>query len=371
MQRILTTFTVIVLCLGLTAAFVLGKSQSRTSNSESKAAKNEKASKTAWLGVMTQTVDEDIADAFEVNVDYGAIVNEVIDDSPAKSAGLKEGDVIISFNGKKIWDQHDLTDFIEDSPAGSKAALGIMRNNKEMTIDVELGSRPAGASWSSRNNRTPGAYLFSGPDDMRVFNWGKGSYIGVQLSELTDQLGKYFGVSDGEGVLITEVNEDSPAEKAGLQAGDVIVAINDQNVSDYGAVKEIISDSDEGDQLNISIIRNKKKQSVNVTVEESDESNNAFGYQLFNVPPVPNVPDIDVRVPRIRGNFNRNNSSYFDYESYQKDMELFKADMEKYKEEMKALSKDMNNLKGTDQEKLEREIEELRSKLRELEKKIQ
>jgi serine protease Do len=338
MNKILATLAVVVLCLGLTAAFVLGKPQSRQSKNESESTRTEKPSKTAWLGVMTQTVDEDIADAFEVEVDYGAIINDVLEDSPAEKAEFKEGDVIISFNGNKVWDSDDLTDFVEDSEVGDKATIGIMRDSKEMTIAVELGSRPRGMAWAERNNGTPRTFFHSGPDDMQVFHWGGGGYIGVQLSELTDQLGDYFGVADGEGVLITGVSEDSPAEKAGLLAGDVITAVNDNEVSDYGQVKEIVSESEEGDKLAVTIVRGKKVQKVEVIVEESDGRED-FGYQFFSVPPVPNVPDIDVRVPRIRGNFNRDHSGYFDYENYQQDMERFKADMEKYKEEMKALPK--------------------------------
>jgi len=375
MKKVLTAFVAVVLCLGLTAAFVVGKPQSRTSKDESKSTEAKKSSKTAWLGVMTQTVDEDIADAFDVDVDFGAIINEIIKDSPAEDADLNEGDVITSFNGQKVWDSDDLTDFIEESEIGAKATLGIMRDGKELKVEVELGSRPRNSSWSQgRNNNTPGVYWFNGPDDMRVFNWSGGGYIGVQLTELTDQLGQYFGVTGNEGVLITEVNEDSPAEKAGLKAGDVITSINDEEVSEYGDVKEMVSESKEGDKLAVTIIRDKKSQTIEVEVVESDENNDEFGFQYFTPPPVPNVPDIDVRVPRVKGLYNRNNNdpkAYFDYDSYQAEMERFKADMEKYKEEMKALSKDMKRYNKGDQGALEKEIEELRAKILKLEKKIQ
>lgn len=375
MKKVLTTIVAIVICLGLTAAFVVGKPQSRSTKEKSKSSETKITSKTPWLGVMTQTVDDDIADAFEVDVDYGAIINEIVQDSPAEKADLEEGDVIISFNGKKVWDSDDLTDLIEESETGAKATLGILRDGKEMTVNVELGSRPRNSSWVSRgSHNTPGVYWFNGPDDMRVFNWSGGGYIGVQLTELTDQLGLYFGVKNDEGVLITEVNEDSPAEKAGLEAGDVITAINNEEVSDYGDVKEMVSESEEGDKLAVTIIRDKKSQTIEVVVEESDDNNDEFGFQFFTPPPVPNVPDIDVRVPRVRGLYNREkdgHNNYFDYDSYQADMEKFKADMEKYKEEMKAMSKEMKRYNQNDQSDLEKEIEELRAKIRELEKKIQ
>jgi len=265
-----------------------------------------------------------------------------------------------------------LTDFIEESELGSKATIGIVRGGKEMTVEVELGSRPRGSSWAFKNGDTPGAFWFNGPDDVQLFNWSDRGYIGVQLSELTDQLAEYFGVTHGDGVLITEVDKDSPAEKAGLHAGDIITEIDGQEVSDYGEVKEIVSESDEGDKLSLTVVRNKNEQKIEVVVAQNEKGE--YGYQFFQVPPVPNVPDIDVRVPRMRGKYNNDNDTpgaYFDYDNYKKDMDAFKADMEKYKMEMKALNKDMKSFNKDDQRKLEREIEELRAKLLELEKKIQ
>ncbi len=373
MKKVLLALVVVALCLGLAGISAYSKSQSRQSK-EAKESRSSKNSKTAWLGVMTQTVDDDIADAFDIDVDHGAIVNEVINNSPAEKGDIKEGDVIISFNGQEVWDQEELTDFIADAEAGSQASLIVVRDGKKVTVNVELGERARSDTRLFRNDDAPGTAWFNGPDDMQVFHWGGGGYIGVQLSDLTEQLSNYFGVSSREGVLITEVNEDSPAEKAGLLAGDVITAINNEDVSDYGDVKEIVSESDEGDKLNITIVRNKKEQSIEVTVADANENNNEFGYQFFQVPPVPNVPDIDVRVPRVRGRVHNGDDTpgaYFDFDNYKKDMSAFKAEMEKYKEEMKAFNKDMGRTKRDDQFRLEREIEELRAKIAELEKRIQ
>ena len=369
MKKVLFAMFAIVFCLGLAGISVYSKSQDR----QSKETNESKSSKTAWLGVMTQTVDNDIADAFDIDIDHGAIINEVIDDSPADKAGLKEGDVVISFNGQKVWDADDLTDFVEDAEIGSQAAIVVMRDGKEITINIELGERARRDVRLFKSEDAPNTLWFNGPDDMQVFHWGGSGYIGVQLSDLTKQLSIYFGIVGERGVLITEISEDSPAEKAGLLAGDVITSINDEKVTNYGDVKEIVSESDEGDKLNFTIVRNKKEQLVEITVAETDEKDNEFGFQFFHAPPVPNIPDIDVRVPRARGRYNNNDErpgGYFDFDNYKKDMEAFKADMEKYKMEMKALNKDIGRSKKNDVSKLEREIEELRAKIVELEKKI-
>jgi hypothetical protein len=278
----------------------------------------------------------------------------------------------MSFNSQKVWDSDDLTDFVEDSEVGSKAAIGVMRAGKELTVEVELGSRPRGSSWAFRNDNAPGAVWFNGPDDVQMFNWNGGGYIGVQLSELTKQLAEYFGLADGDGVLITEVEENSPAKKAGLRAGDIITEIDGEKVSSYGEVKEMVSKSDEGDKLSFTVVRNKSEQKIEVTVAENE--NGEFGYQFFHPTPLPDMPDIDVRVPRVRGKYNHGNDApgaYFDYDNYKKEMDAFKAEMDKYKMEMKSLNKDMGRFDKDGQRKLEREIEELRAKLQELEKKIQ
>ncbi len=380
MRKILIAILAAVLCLGLAGISAFSKSQSNKTKEDKKSQSSVNV-KTAWLGVMTQTVDNDIADAFDIDVDHGAIINEVIDDSPAERADLKEGDVILSFNAQMVWDQDDLTDFVKDAKAGSQAALVIIRDGKEMAVNVELGERARPNSWSFRSDDTPGASWFdskwfNNPNDLQAYNWSGGGYIGVQLTDLTEQLAKYFGVSGGEGVLITEVNEDSPAQMAGLLAGDVITRINGDDIASYGEVKEIVSESEKGDNLKFTIVRNKTEQAIEVTVAEADENDQEFGYQFFQVPPVPNVPDIDVRVPRAPrapGRFNRGDDrpgAYFDYDNYKDEMKAFRDEMKKYKEEMKSLDKNSERTKRNEVTAMEREIEELRAKIDELEKKI-
>jgi len=347
-------------CLALVAALI-----------SAKPIKSTKASKSAWLGVYTQSVDKDIADAFDVDVDHGAIINDVIADSPAEKAGLKDGDVIISFNGQKVWDQNDLTDFIDDADAGSKATIGVIRDGKEMTVKVELTSRPEGSEESDWNDETPHGVLFNGPKNSRMFSWGGGGYVGVQLADLTEQLANYFGVTGGQGVLITEVSKDSPAEKAGLHAGDVITSIDNDKVSEYGEVKEIVSGSKPGNKLSFSIVRDKKEQKLDVEVVKG--KNDEYGYRFFEMPALPPIPDMDNRAPRARGNFNHpgdDRSEYFDYDSYNDDMKQFKADMEKYKADILELSKEMKRLKSADQTDLQKQIDELKAKLTEMEGKI-
>jgi membrane-associated protease RseP (regulator of RpoE activity) len=93
----------------------------------------------------------------------------------------------------------------------------------------------------------------------------------VKVQDLTEQLGNYFGVEDGKGALITEVEEDMPAYKAGLKAGDVIVEVEGEEIGDTEELMDVISDKEEGDKVKIKVIRNRRPESFEVEVEEGEE----------------------------------------------------------------------------------------------------
>ncbi len=364
MKRLFTTAITAALLMGLAAAPLSAKPAKRSN---------------AWLGVYTQTVDRDISDAFELDIDYGAIVNEVLGDSPADEAGINDGDVIISFDGQKVWDQDDLLDFIEDKKAGESVALELIRDGKSVTVNVELGKRPRSRGFfSSGTKRRHGNSFRFAPDRGKVYQFGFSSgYVGVSLTTLSEQLADYFGVKGNKGVLITEVTEDSPAKEAGLKAGDVIVAIEDEEISDYSDVKEIVAESDKGDKLTFTILRNKRQQKIEVEVAESDDS--SFGYRFFTgpdiaiIPDIPPIPDIDIYVPRAGGRFNRFNrddNSYFDYDEFLEDMSEFKEDMAEFKKEMKDLNWKFERLEKEDRRELKAELDKLRKELKEIGKKL-
>lgn len=366
MSRVLTAAVVAAVLVGLISAPLT--------------AKPDKKSQVAWLGVYTQSVDRDIADAFELDIDYGAIINEVIDDSPADKAGIKDGDVVISFDGQKVWDQDDLLDFLDKKEAGESVSLELIRDGKNMTVNAELGKRPRSKRFfSSRNKRLNRHNFQFAPrhGKMRHFGYSRGGYVGVSLSSLSEQLADYFGLKNGKGVLITEVSNDSPAQKAGLKAGDVIVSIGDEKVSDYSDVKEIVAESDEGDNLTFTIIRNKRQKNIEVEVAESDGSSFSFGFfgapDMAIIPDLPDMSDFDIHVPRVRGrnsHFNRDDNDYFDYSEFLQDMGEFKEEMAEFKEEMKELEWKFKRLEKEDRRELKAELDKIRKQLKEMEKNL-
>jgi len=304
-------------------------------------AKTKKSYKVAWLGVYTQSLDDDLVDAFKLPVDYGAIINEVVNNSPADKAGLEEDDIIISFNGKKVRTSDDLVDFIDKHNPGDTVKITVVTEDGQKDLAIKLGRRKT----SDLRN-----FYFSGDDydDINKYYYFNGDtypFIGVSLSELSDQLGEYFGVRRGEGVLITNVEEDSPAEKAGLKAGDVIVAVDGEDVENASDVQKIIRDKEIGDTAQIRYFRDKKEQTVKVEVEES-ESMSKYGniWKLH----VPDLPAIDILTPKMKGlyqsldKYNEDKGEYiYQYRSASKE---YKDEMKKLKEELKKMQKELKDI---------------------------
>jgi len=213
-------------------------------------------SKKGYLGVSIQELNRHLRK--ELKADFGVVITSIEEDSPADKDGLMEDDVIQKVNGIKIRRPSTLTRIIQKIKPGEKAKIVVIRDGKEKTVTVTIGKLKSSRSYS-----------FSVGPNVNVFKWyGGGAYLGVNLHELNEDLAGYFGVKADEGVLILDVEEDSPAEKAGLKSGDVITKIDDESVSDPEDVQDIISELEEDDVIKIEIIRKNSKQTLEATLEE-------------------------------------------------------------------------------------------------------
>ncbi|HEV2350732.1 MAG TPA: DegQ family serine endoprotease [Terriglobia bacterium] len=170
-----------------------------------------------WLGVAVNVLSPDLAKQFNLPDTSGALVEQVTPDSPADKAGLKNGDVIRKVNGQTIGDSSQLTALVTNMSPGAVAALDIVRDGKPMTLKVTLGERPADLSAS---NGLGG----SGPT--------QGTLRGITVQALTPSLRSQLGLSARvNGVVISQIDPNSPAAQAGLQEGDVIESIQRQPVT--------------------------------------------------------------------------------------------------------------------------------------------
>lgn len=179
-----------------------------------------------YLGITFETADE------------GVQVTEVLEDSPAAEAGLESGDIITALNGESV-DAETLRDRFSELAAGDSITLEVLRDDETLTLEATLGEYPA----------TPAR------PTIRVRPLlGQRAYLGVGLED-----------SD-EGPVIAQVNDDSPAAEAGLEAGDVITAVEGEAVEDAAAVVEAIQAREAGDEITLSISRDSEAQDVTVTL---------------------------------------------------------------------------------------------------------
>lgn len=249
--------------------------------------------KKGYLGVSVQELNRHLKK--ELKADFGVVIISIEEDSPADNDGLMEDDVIQQINDVKISRSSTLTRIIRKMAPGEKAKIVVIRDGKEKTITVTIGRQK-----SSRS------YAFSLGDGKNLFNWysGRGAYLGIQLHELNKDLASYFGVKEDEGALILGVEEDSPAEKAGLKSGDVITKIDDEKISDPEDVQEIISELEEDDEIKLEIMRQSRKQTINVTLEEHEGYHNLFISPQRKIQELrlKRTPDksIDILLPQIK-----------------------------------------------------------------------
>ncbi len=237
----------------LTNSIMLGAGGKSGSGMEKKV----KTKQYGWIGVMIQDVDEKVVRKQKLNSEEGAYIKEVVEEGPADSAGVQERDVIIEFNGKKIFDSDDLTRAVRRTPPNTEVKLVLLRNGEKKTLQLVVG-----------RNKERRHSIFKMPQipDVQVFTGGK--VLGLQLITLNEQLGGYFNAPNNEGVLIEEVEENSAAEKAGFKAGDVIIRAGKRTIDTAEKIRRELEKYDDGEMVEFEIIRKNERKILTVEIEE-------------------------------------------------------------------------------------------------------
>ena len=230
------------------------------------------AAKKGWLGVTIKSVNEDVKEDWELSVDKGVLVTYVIDDSPADEAGIKKGDVILKYEGRSVRYTDELIEYVRKTPPGEKAKIEIDRNGKPKKFEVEIEKNRKRVVIDRFGDGDHGFTFYS--DD------NESGFLGVDMYDLTDGLREYFDVEDDEGVLIVNVIEDSPAEKAGFKSGDIIVKVDKRVIEDSDDLRKAISKHEPDEKVKIEYIRNKKKSSKTVKLGEREDFND-FNIRIF------------------------------------------------------------------------------------------
>jgi len=221
-----------------------------------------------YLGIYLEPLDNETRESLKFKGD-GVLVDDVADDSPADEAGLEEGDIIVKFGDKAVKDVDELREMIAASQPGDKAALVVFRDGKEINLTAKLGEAEDVAQEFRMYKGMKGR-----PGRMMMMKGGCcspeacGVWLGVEVQKLSDQLAEYFKVKDGEGMLVATVIKDTPAEKAGIKAGDVIIKIGDEDVSDRADLREAICEKKAGDEVEVTLLRDGQKRTLRVALAD-------------------------------------------------------------------------------------------------------
>ncbi|MGD9548556.1 MAG: PDZ domain-containing protein [Candidatus Krumholzibacteriia bacterium] len=231
-----------------------------------------------YLGVSLQDLTPSMAKALQLGDRQGVLVNDVMEDSPAEKAGLQDGDVILEFAGRAIEDNGDLTKAVRKTEPGEKVEVVVLRDGEEKTFEVTVGEHE-GMTWFMEDGKKFDLEGLKNLENFHVFSGGAEDrgFLGIHMEDLSPQLGDYFGVQDGEGVLLTEVVAEGPAEKAGLKAGDVIMKVGDERIASTADLHEAMADTEPDQEIELTVKREGKDKSFKVTLGEAPESEFARG----------------------------------------------------------------------------------------------
>ena len=276
-----------------------------------------------WLGVSTQSVTEELRDALDLRGD-GVLVNRVVSGSPADRAGIRKGDVITAVNGRSVESPDDLADVIRGQSAGSTASVRVVRRGGgSQTISVRLGNRSEAENggrdddedwngtptpgtpapdrpeihvWKNGKEVDPGDEDFKMPDmrgfrgfgDMSGMQFNMRPRLGVRLQKMNSDLGGYFGGTNGRGALVVEVVEDSPAERAGIKAGDVIIAVGSTNVDDPDDLIRAIA-NEEG-SASLTLVRRGTRRTIEAELGDRSRQSDTWRMRDGRAPRAPRAP---------------------------------------------------------------------------------
>ena len=266
MKRMTMSALIMLLAVASVASTTNGKNQNRNENSRPRRAwagqiEGNLLGGGSYMGITLDDLDSETARRLSLREERGALVSEVLAGSPAAQAGLKRDDVIVRWNGEPIDSAAELARHRQETPAGRTVRLGILREGREMEVELKLGERRGGLG--GRRAAIPR----SGDASELFFSLSDRVRLGTSLQSLTPQLAEYFGLAGRKGVLVSSVVENSAAARAGLQAGDIILSIGGEDVNNPVQVGRLIDKRDEG-PVEMRIYRNKQEMSLTIQLDK-------------------------------------------------------------------------------------------------------
>ncbi|HTH01296.1 MAG TPA: PDZ domain-containing protein [Vicinamibacterales bacterium] len=231
------------------------------------------------IGVTIREVEETDMKENKLSAATGVVIDEVSEGTPAATAGLKKGDIVVEFDGERVRSVRQFTRLVQETPAGRKTPASVMRGGQRVSLTIEpresnsfvfadgklsglqdFGrdfpfdfARPAMPPTPPATPKPPVAPAFP---DVDTFIWRTNNGLGITVGDLSQQLAEYFGTKDG--VLVTSVADNSAASKAGIKAGDVITSFNGSEVTSPSDLRQRIRALQDGDEFTVGVMRDKK-----------------------------------------------------------------------------------------------------------------
>ena len=207
-----------------------------------------------WLGITFQPVTDDIAKGFNLSNSDGAIVSNIIKDSPAEKAGIQIGDIIVKFNGITLKNINNFPKLVADSPLNTKIPVQIIRKGKIISLNVQL--------------EIPKNDPFNKNEENAAV---KTTYHGIGVVNLTKSIRNQYGINDEvNGVLITKIDKNSDAYKKGVQVGDIIISINQDEVTSAKQFRTLLTNiklKSKKDDAKAVLLISRKNSNFYVTIE--------------------------------------------------------------------------------------------------------
>jgi serine protease Do len=204
-----------------------------------------------WLGVLIQNMTKELAESFGMSQPHGALVAKVLPDSPARKAGLRRGDVIVAFNGKKIEESASLPPIVGSTKVGVDVPVDIIRDRKQIQVMVRLGELPEEVSTAGHTRTHP----------------QKTNRLGISVTGLSDDQKKELELDNG--VLVQRVVEGA-ASRAGVSKGDVILSINNEPVTSVEQFDKLVDALPAGKSVAVLVQRNGNPTFLAIRVPDAD-----------------------------------------------------------------------------------------------------
>lgn len=251
-----------------------------------------------YLGVQLEDVGQEDLARLKLEDERGALVRDVVESGPAAKAGLKQGDVILRYHGQVVLSAAQLARLVAETPVGRSVPIELSRDGAAQKLSVTLSERK-GRSWmkgmpemkgvpdldlnlpeppeapeAPEAPEPPSGWMgkLLGRDWGRGFEFGSGGprKLGIAYQEISGQLARHFKVSGEAGVLVTDVDEDGPAAKAGVKAGDVVLVFDGKEIRAGDDLRRAVHDAEAGREVALKVQREGRPVDLSVTLADRE-----------------------------------------------------------------------------------------------------